>query len=96
MKKSLLPCLIAILLQSVCGAQITDPAITSWILSASQTGYNGISANVQSVNYTNSDVYVTCTCIPGYDVGPWTANPNTPANQNFCFKKKKTIILYSI
>jgi hypothetical protein len=90
MKKSLLPCLIAILLQSVCGAQITDPAITSWILSASQTGYNGISANVQSVNYTNSDVYVTCTCIPGYDVGPWTANPNTPANQNFCFKIART------
>jgi hypothetical protein len=31
-------------------------------------------------------VYVTATCIPGYDIGPWAGNPNTPTNQNFCFK----------
>ncbi|MCW5909171.1 MAG: YHYH protein [Chitinophagales bacterium] len=67
-------------------AQVTDPAVTSWIQTPGQTGYGGYASNVQQVQYTNTDVYVTCTCIPGYDVGPWAGNPNIPANQNFCFK----------
>ncbi len=68
-------------------AQVTDPVVTSWIINTTNaTGYSGLTANVQAVNYTTTDVYVTCTCIPGYDIGPWTGNPNTPANQNFCFK----------
>jgi hypothetical protein len=45
---------------------------------------------VQSVHYTTTDVYVSATCIPGYDIGPWTGNPNTPANQNFVFKITRT------
>jgi hypothetical protein len=67
-------------------AQVTSPEIVSWIQTPGQTGYGGMASNVQQVNYTTTDVYVTCTCIPGYDVGPWAGNPNTPANQNFCFK----------
>ncbi len=68
-------------------AQVTDPAVTSWLINTTNlTGYSGLTANVQQVNYTTTDVYVTCTCIPGYDIGPWAGNPNTPANQNFCFK----------
>lgn len=68
-------------------AQVTDPAVTSWIINpGTVTGYSGLSANVQQVKYTSTDVYVTCTCIPGYDIGPWAGNPNTPANQNFCYK----------
>ncbi len=67
-------------------AQFT-PEITSWMVNVTGlTGYSGLTANVQSVHYTNTDVYVSCTCIPGYDIGPWAGNPNTPANQNFCFK----------
>ena len=66
-------------------SQLT-PEITSWIQTPGQNGYMGIAANVQQVNYTSTDVYVTCTCIPGYDIGPWAGNPNVPANQNFCFK----------
>ena len=66
-------------------AQITAPEIVSWIQTPGQTGYSGIASNVQAVNYTSSNVYVSCTCIPGYDIGPWAGNPNTPANQNFCF-----------
>lgn len=63
------------------------PVIESWVLNTtSQTGYGNIASNVQLVQYTTTDVYVTCTCIPGYDIGPWAGNPNTPANQNFCFK----------
>ena len=63
------------------------PTVTSWILNpGNETGYAGIASNVQAVHYTANDAYVTCTCIPGYDIGPWTANPNLPANQDFCFK----------
>ena len=63
------------------------PEITSWILNtAGQTGYNGIQSNVQQVQYSTNNVYVTATCIPDYSIGPWAANPNTPVNQNFVFK----------
>jgi hypothetical protein len=83
MRKLLLPCaLIATLLSTA-----QSPTITSWILNpGTETGYGGISSNVQAVHYTSTDVYVTSTCIPGYDIGPWTANPNLPANQDFVFK----------
>lgn len=64
-----------------------SPVITSWIINpGSETGYGGIATNVLSVHYTANDVYVTSTCIPGYDIGPWTANPNLSANQDFCFR----------
>lgn len=67
-------------------AQIT-PDISSWIQNTTgQTGYNGILSNVQLVQYSTDNVYVSCTCIPGYDIGPWAGNPNIPANQNFVFK----------
>jgi hypothetical protein len=67
------------------------PEVTSWILNTTgETGYNNIATNVQSVHYTSTDVYVSATCIPGYDIGPWTGNPNTPANQNFVYKITRT------
>lgn len=63
------------------------PVVTSWILNpGNETGYGGILSNVLEVDYTTTDVYVHCTCIPGYDIGPWAGNPNTPANQDFTFK----------
>lgn len=69
------------------GTTAQSPVITSWIINpGSETGYGGIATNVLSVHYTATDVYVTSTCIPGYDIGPWTANPNLPANQDFCFR----------
>lgn len=68
-------------------ASAQTPEISSWVLNpGSGTGYGGISSNVQAVNYTAADVYVSCTCIPGYDIGPWAGNPNVPANQNFIFR----------
>ncbi|MBS1914430.1 MAG: YHYH protein [Bacteroidetes bacterium] len=68
-------------------AQRTGPEVTSWILNLTgKTGYHGISSNVQQVRYSTDNVYVSCTCIPGYDIGPWAGNPNTPMNQNFVFK----------
>jgi len=38
------------------------------------------------VDYTSNFAFISCTCIPGYDIGPWAGNPNTPANQDFCFR----------
>lgn len=72
---------------SVATAFAQGPAVTSWIINpGTETGYGGYLSNVQSVYYTATDAYVACTCIPGYDIGPWAGNPNTPANQNFVFK----------
>lgn len=67
------------------------PTVTSWILNpGNETGYGGYLTNTQEVWYTANDAYVVCTCIPGYDIGPWAGNPNTPANQNFTFKITRT------
>ncbi|MDZ4758322.1 MAG: YHYH protein, partial [Bacteroidota bacterium] len=68
-------------------AQTLTPEVTSWVINTnSQKGYGSILSNVQQVQYATTNVYVSATCIPGYDIGPWTGNPNTPANQNFVFK----------
>jgi hypothetical protein len=64
-----------------------DPAITSWVINIdNSTGYLGQLSNVQSVDYTSEYAYISCTCIPGYDIGPWAGNPNSAANQDFCFR----------
>lgn len=84
MKRLLL--ILSIAISGALSAQ-TGPEVTSWIQNLTgETGYGGIETNVQQVQYSAANVYVTCTCIPGYDIGPWNANPNTPVNQNFCFK----------
>jgi hypothetical protein len=63
------------------------PEVTTWIVNTTgQTGYNSIPANVQTVQYSTDSVYVSCSCIPGYSIGPWTGNPNIPVNKNFVFK----------
>jgi hypothetical protein len=63
------------------------PEVTSWILNPNNaTGYGGIVTNVQQVQYSTNNVYVSASCVPSYSIGPWTANPNTPVNQNFVYK----------
>ncbi len=63
------------------------PEVTSWIINTNNAlGYNNIPSNVQQVQYSTSNVYVSCTCIPSYPIGPWPSNPNTPTNQNFVYK----------
>lgn len=74
------------LLASTSFAQLS-PEITSWILNQSgQTGYGGLVTNVQQVQYSDGFVYVSASCVPSYDIGPWPGNPNTPTNQNFVYK----------
>lgn len=73
------------------GAFSQTPEVTSWITNTDgDTGFGGILTNVQQVQYSNDNVYVTTTCIPGYDIGPWAGNPNTAANQNFVFRITRT------
>lgn len=71
---------------AIMNAQIT-PEIYSWKQNTTgATGYNGIPADVQQVFYSANYVYVKCTGIPSYTIGPWAMNPNTPSNQNWVFK----------
>ncbi|MDP4221460.1 MAG: YHYH protein [Bacteroidota bacterium] len=79
---------VLIILFSISEAQAQlDPVITSWIINTTgKTGYGGSVSNVEQVQYSADNVYVSASCIPGYDIGPWPGNPNTPRNQNFVFK----------
>lgn len=79
----------SLLLVLVCTSALhaQGPEVTSWIINTrGETGYNGLPSNVQLVRYSADNVYVSCTCIPGYDIGPWQGNPNTPMNQDFVFR----------
>ncbi len=79
--------LISISLLSVMQLLAQGPEITSWIRNTtSATGYNSLPSNVQIVQYTATDVYVSSSCIPGYNIGPWASNPNIPINQIFISK----------
>ncbi len=86
MKRKLLFSFLPLFYAGLCHSQFT-PEIYSWILNTNgSTGYSGIPSNIQQVQYSVNNVYVSATCIPGYDIGPWAGNPNIPANQNFVFK----------
>jgi hypothetical protein len=78
---------IGVLASLAARGQTPGPEVTSWVRNTTgQTGYHGLPTNVQKVEYSTAWVYVACSCIPGYDIGPWPGNPNQPANQNFVFK----------
>ncbi|MEI8133493.1 MAG: YHYH protein [bacterium] len=71
---------------STCQAQL-GPDVTSWILNTTgKTGYGGLLTNIQQVQYSADNVYVSASCVPGYNIGPWPGNPNTPRAQNFVYK----------
>ncbi len=76
-----------VLLSSPGLSQNLTPDIYGWYLNTSGiTGYNGLPANVQQVRYSATYVYVSCSGIPAYSIGPWPGNPNTALSQNFVFK----------
>lgn len=68
------------------GRSQVGPDITSWMQNTTATGYGGIVSNVQLVQYSATDVYISASCIPGYSIGPWTGDPNIPTNMNFVYK----------
>ena len=68
-------------------AQTPPPELSAWLRNTTgATGYGGIAANVQQVRYSADNVYVNCSDIPGYSIGPWQGDPNIPSNQNFLFQ----------
>lgn len=79
---------LAFFICSITQAQV-NPAISSWILNTTgQTGFGGIPTNVQLVQYSDDQVYITTTDIAdwipvGYD---WPSNPWFPEDQSFVFK----------
>ena len=90
MQKNFYAFLLLLLLPAFGRAQVT-PIVTSWVVNTTgATGFNGILSNVQRVQYSAGNVYVTCTGVPGYTIGPWPTNPNTTTNQNFVFKITRT------
>ena len=96
MKKIILPSIL-MLTFSVFGQ--TNPAITNWLINT--TGLTGrhyvngnptpivdaVSANVQTVQYSASWVYVSTKGIPAYITGPFLdGNPSLATSQNAIFK----------
>jgi hypothetical protein len=77
--------IIYIFISTSCLAQ--GPEVTSWIINTTgATGYGSIPSNIQQVQYSANNVYVSATCVPSYNIGPWPGNPNVPVNQNFVYK----------
>ncbi len=76
-----------------------SPAVTSWLQNTTIKGRHyvsgnstpitdaGLTANVQSVQYSASSVYITTQGIPAYVTGPFLdGNPSLASSQNAIFK----------
>jgi hypothetical protein len=72
---------------------INDAAITRWMINTTgRTGHSTnatinnlvdkIQADVQTVAYNSTDVYVHATGVPSHDVGPFPGNPAAPSDRN--------------
>ena len=88
--------LIAFTLPPQHSSAATDPTLSAWLQNTTnQTGHSTVSsinsvvsqipANIQQVRYTATNVYVNGTGIPSYNVGPFGADPNLPANLNWLY-----------
>lgn len=97
--KKLLLLSLALLAFVEFGYSQTNPAITQWLrnttgimgrhyVSGNTTPINdNVSANIQTVSYSASSVYVNATGIPAYITGPFLdGNPSLATNQNSIFK----------
>ncbi len=97
MKKPLLTLLAALALAPAIGQ--TNPAITSWLqnttgiltrhyVSGNPTPIADTAhANVQKVRYSAGNVYVNCTGLPAYVIGPYLdRNPSQGTNRKYLFK----------
>ena len=89
----------ALLLAALSTQAHTNTLITSWLINT--TGITGrhyvkgnptpivdnIPANVQKVQYSANNVYVSCSGIPAYIIGPYLdGNPSQGTNQNNIYK----------
>ena len=68
-------------------AQNTPPELASWLINTTGLkGYGGLPANVQSVQFSDGNVYVSSSGIPAYTIGPWPGDPNVPQDQKWVFR----------
>ena len=85
--KRLLAVLLVLWATGLCFGQSSDPELSSWLLNTTGiTGYNGLPANVQKVQYSQDYVYISSSGIPAYSIGPWPGDPNQASDQNFVFQ----------
>lgn len=75
----------------------SDPRLTSWIINTTklaahsfdpdvQTCIEGITADIEAIYVDDDFVYVECSGLPAYPVGPFNMNPNTPTDRNYRFR----------
>ena len=86
--------LIAITAATTASAQSIFPTVLPWkINTTGQTGFQGFAANVQTVRYGATYVYVASTGIPSYSIGPWPNNPGSPTVQNWSFRLPRNPVM---
>ena len=72
-------------------ALAAPPQVECWLLNeVGRTGYGGLEADVQAVKYNANFIYVSCSSVPAYQIGPWPGNPNTPTDGNWTFRITRT------
>src|SRR3954470_22153071 len=77
-----------------------DPAIDNWKLATGAAGHspnatinnivNKITADVEQVAYTGTDVYIHAAGVPSHDVGPFPGTPAAPSDRNRTFRVPRT------
>jgi hypothetical protein len=69
-------------------ARASDPPELMWwkLNTTGETGYGGLQADVRNIRYSANNVYIDCSSIPDYSIGPWPGNPNTPADKAFLLR----------
>ena len=83
--------LCALAVTAIAPAQSIFPTEVPWkINTTGQTGFQGFAADVQSVRYGATYVYVAASGIPSYSIGPWPNNPGSPTVQNWSFRLPRT------
>lgn len=89
MKKSI-TLILGIVCTHVYAQSSLSPEITTWITTGGQNdNFDVIFSNLEQVQYTGQDVFLSCKGIPTYDVGPWD-DPALGTNQNFVFRISRT------
>ncbi len=65
----------------------TDPLVTSWTKATIYSPYVPTAvADINKIQYSSKFVYVSCSSLPSYNIGPWKNNPNKALDQKFSFK----------
>lgn len=85
--KKLVSVFVILFVSSLLFGQVSGPIFSSWLLNTTNiTGYNGLPANVQKIQYSDNYVYISSSGIPAYSIGLWPGDPNVAKEQDFVFK----------